>query len=459
MLEGIHKIHLIGIAGSGMRAIANILISQGFEVSGSDIQESPTTEKFRKMGATIHIGHNADYVKGVDAVVRSTAIHQDNPELLAAQELGIPVLHRSDIVKAVLDVTTGIAVAGAHGKTTTTSMLGQIFVEAGLDPSVIIGGEVDYLGGSSTWGHGKYSIAEADESDGSFLKLNPAYIVITNIENDHMDHYGTMENLLQAFEQFVEKMPKDGVAVVCGDNKNIRKVMSEVDRKFITYGLNEDNDVTVKNVHYEQGILVYEAVTKAGEVLGEVRLRVPGTHNALNSLGALMLARQCGVSMEHILQALAKFTGAKRRFETKGHEKGIWVVDDYAHHPTEINATLSAAKALESHRVVCIFQPHRFTRTSLLLKEFGTAFEKADVLYITNIYSAGEDPIAGIDGHSIPDMVKSMTGKEVHYIDNVDDVPAVVAPALKADDLVITMGAGSISLYGPKLLDILKREA
>ena len=204
---------------------------------------------------------------------------------------------------------------------------------------------------------------------------------------------------------------------------------------------------------------MYEAVTKAGEVLGEVRLRVPGTHNALNSLGALMLARQCGVSMEHILQALAKFTGAKRRFETKGHEKGIWVVDDYAHHPTEINATLSAAKALESHRVVCIFQPHRFTRTSLLLKEFGTAFEKADVLYITNIYSAGEDPIAGIDGHSIPDMVKSMTGKEVHYIDNVDDVPAVVAPALKADDLVITMGAGSISLYGPKLLDILKREA
>lgn len=459
MLEGIHKIHLIGIAGSGMRAIANILISQGFEVSGSDIQESATTEKFRNMGAAIHIGHNGDYVKGVDAVVRSTAIHQDNPELLEAQKLGIPVLHRSDIVKAVLDVTTGIAVAGAHGKTTTTSMLGQIFVEAGLDPSVIIGGEVDYLGGSSTWGRGEYSIAEADESDGSFLKLNPAYIVITNIENDHMDHYHTMENLLQAFEQFVEKMPHEGVAVVCGDNKNIRQVMSQVDRKFITYGLNEDNDVMVKNVHYEQGILVYEAVTKEGDVLGEVRLRVPGTHNALNSLAALLLARQCGISMEHILQALAKFTGAKRRFETKGHEKGVWVVDDYAHHPTEINATLCAAKALESHRVVCVFQPHRYTRTHLLLKEFGHAFEKADVLFITNIYSAGEDPIEGIDGHSIPDMVKASTGQDVHYIDNVDDVPAVVAPTLKADDLVITMGAGSISQYGPKILETLKREA
>lgn len=459
MLEGIHKIHLIGIAGSGMRAIANILISQGYDVSGSDIQESATTEKFRKMGATIHIGHNADYVNGVDAVVRSTAIHKDNPELVAAQAAGIPVLHRSDIVKAVLDITKGIAVAGAHGKTTTTSMLGQIFVEAGLDPTVIIGGEVDYLGGSSAWGKGEYSIAEADESDGSFLKLNPQYIVITNIENDHMDHYGTMENLLQAFTQFVEKMPQEGTAVVCGDNKNIRHIMTKVDRKFMTYGLEEGNDVVVKNIHYDKGILVYEATTAAGEILGEVRLRVPGTHNALNSLGALLLARQCGIPMEHILNALSKFTGAKRRFETKGHEKGIWVVDDYAHHPTEINATLSAAKALESHRVVCIFQPHRFTRTSLLLKEFGSAFQKADVLFIADIYSAGEDPIRGIDGHSIPNMVQATTGQKVHYIANIDDVPKVVAPLLKRDDLVLTMGAGNINQYGPKLLEVLKGEA
>lgn len=459
MLEGIHKIHLIGIAGSGMRAIANILISQGFDVSGSDIQESATTEKFRKMGATIHIGHNADYVNGVDAVVRSTAIHKDNPELMAAEAAGIPILHRSDIVKAVLDVTKGIAVAGAHGKTTTTSMLGQIFVEAGLDPTVIIGGEVDYLGGSSAWGKGEYSIAEADESDGSFLKLNPQYIVITNIENDHMDHYGTMENLLKAFTQFVEKMPKEGFAVVCGDNQNIRHIMPHIDRKFITYGLEEGNDVLVKNVHYEKGILVYEATTKEGEVLGEVRLRVPGTHNALNSLGALVLARQCGIPMDYILKALSKFTGAKRRFETKGHEKGVWVVDDYAHHPTEINATLSAAKALESHRVVCVFQPHRFTRTNLLLKEFGGAFKKADVLFITNIYSAGEEPIAGIDGHSIPNMVKATTGQEVHYIPNIEDVPATVSAVLKPDDLVLTMGAGSINQYGPKILDVLKSEA
>lgn len=252
MLDGIHKIHLIGIAGSGMRAIANILISQGFDVSGSDIQESAVTERFRKMGATIHIGHNADYVNGVDAVVRSTAIHADNPELMAAKEQGIPILHRSDIVKAVLDITKGIAVAGAHGKTTTTSMLGQIFVEAGLDPTVIIGGEVDYLGGSSQWGRGEYSIAEADESDGSFLKLNPHAIVITNIENDHMDHYGTMENLLNAFAEFVGKLPTQGTAVVCGDNANIQTIMKKVDRQFITYGLQSDNEYTVQNIHYEK---------------------------------------------------------------------------------------------------------------------------------------------------------------------------------------------------------------
>ncbi|KAF1682858.1 UDP-N-acetylmuramate--L-alanine ligase [Veillonella sp. R32] len=457
MLDGIHKIHLIGIAGSGMRAIANILISQGFDVSGSDIQESAVTERFRKMGATIHIGHNAAYVKGVDAVVRSTAIHADNPELMAAEAQHIPILHRSDIVKAVLDITKGIAVAGAHGKTTTTSMLGQIFVEAGLDPTVIIGGEVDYLGGSSQWGRGEYSIAEADESDGSFLKLNPHEIVITNIENDHMDHYGTMENLLTAFAEFVGKLPAQGTAVVCGDNENIQHIMKQVDRQFITYGLTAHNEYTAQNIHYEKGVLVYDAFHQEN-CIATVRLKVPGTHNALNSLGALVMATRCGIPVEVVVKGLAKFTGAKRRFETKGHSHDVWVVDDYAHHPTEIAATLGAAKALESHRVVCIFQPHRFTRTNLLLKEFGQAFKKADVLFITDIYSAGEEPIAGIDGHSIPNMVEATTGQTVHYIPHVEDVPKVVKAVLQPNDLVITMGAGSISQYGPKLLAALEEE-
>lgn len=329
MLDGIHKIHLIGIAGSGMRAIANILISQGFQVSGSDIKESAVTERFRSMGATIHIGHKAEYVNGTDAVVRSTAIHDDNPELMAAKEKGIPILHRSDIVKAVLDVTTGIAVAGAHGKTTTTSMLGQIFVEAGEDPTVIIGGEVDYLKGSSQWGKGKYSIAEADESDGSFLKLRPKKIVVTNIENDHMDHYGTIENLHRAFAQFLSVLPSDGVAVVCGDNAAIQSIIPQVERRSITYGLGENNEYRALDIHYEKGKLVYDIAFK-GNVIGQMVLRVPGTHNALNSLAAFIMAKECGLDAKTICDALSHFTGAKRRFETKGHTAGIWVVDDYA---------------------------------------------------------------------------------------------------------------------------------
>lgn len=456
MLDGIKKIHLIGIAGSGMRAIANILICKGFSVSGSDISESLVTEQFRQAGATIYIGHSGDYVNGVDAVVRSTAIQEDNPELMAAREQGITILHRSDIVKAVLDETTGIAVAGAHGKTSTTSMLGEIFMEAELDPTIIIGGEVDYLKGSSHLGSGEYSIAEADESDGSFLHLNPKYMVITNIENDHMDHYLTVENLLNAFKQFIKKLPEGHPAVVCGDSPSIRQVMGDMlDQAFVTYGLSAGNDYTIENIHLEKGMTIFN-VLHHGELVGELRLKVPGTHNALNALGATIVALHAGVEFLVIQRALSQFIGAKRRFETKGHAKDVWVVDDYAHHPTEIMATLKAAKSLEEHRVVCVFQPHRYSRTKLLLREFGESFKEADVTIITDIYSAGERPQPGIDGLSIPNMIKEMTGKEVIYLADVNEVPAYLANMVRAGDLVITMGAGNINQYGPKLLALLE---
>ena len=456
MLDGIHKIHLIGIGGSGMRAIANILIQKGYDVSGSDIAESAVISKFRDMGATVHIGHNKEYVNGVDAIVRSTAIREDNPEIVAAKEQGITILHRSDIVKAVLDVTDGIAVAGAHGKTSTTSMIGQILVEANADPTVIIGGEVDYLKGSSCLGKGHFSVVEADESDGSFLKLRPHTIVITNIEDDHMDHYKTMDNLLNAFCEFVETLPETGKAIVCGDNENIRYVMSRVKRTFITYGLEDNNDYVAKNIHYVDSSLVYDVYHK-GINISRISLRVPGEHNVLNSLAAFIVAHECcGVENRFITKALGKFIGAKRRFETKGHVAGVWVVDDYAHHPTEIKATLRAAKELEKHRVICVFQPHRYTRTSLLKDEFATAFTSADEIYMTDIYSSGEDPIAGIDGRTIPDAVEAATNKVVHYVPSVDDIPAVLAKIVRPNDLVITMGAGSINQYGPKLLAILE---
>ncbi|MDY5482394.1 MAG: UDP-N-acetylmuramate--L-alanine ligase [Veillonella caviae] len=456
MLDGIRKVHLIGIGGSGMRAIANILILKGFDVSGSDVKESDVINTFRDMGATIHIGHDASYVNGVDAVVRSTAIREDNPEIVAAKEQGIAILHRSDIVKAVLDVTNGIAVAGAHGKTSTTSMIGQILVEGCLDPTVIIGGEVDYLKGSSCLGKGKYSVVEADESDGSFLKLKSHTIVITNIEDDHMDYYKNMDNLLHAFCEFVENLPMDGKAVVCGDNDHIQYVMTKVKRNFVTYGLEESNDYVAKNIHYEDSSLVYDIFHK-GSNLGRIRLRVPGNHNVLNSLAAFIVAYEaCELPVATIAKGLGKFVGAKRRFETKGHVAGVWVVDDYAHHPTEIKATLKAAKELEKHRVICVFQPHRYSRTFLLKNEFATAFTSADEIYMTNIYSSGEDPISGIDGQTIPTAIESATGHHVNYVDDVNDLPQVLAKVVRPNDLVITMGAGSINQYGPKLLALLE---
>lgn len=456
MLDGIRKVHLIGIGGSGMRAIANILILKGFDVSGSDVKESDVINTFRDMGATIHIGHDASYVNGVDAVVRSTAIREDNPEIVAAKEQGIAILHRSDIVKAVLDVTNGIAVAGAHGKTSTTSMIGQILVEGCLDPTVIIGGEVDYLKGSSCLGKGEYSVVEADESDGSFLKLKPHTIVITNIEDDHMDYYKNMDNLLHAFCEFVENLPMDGKAVVCGDNDHIQYVMTKVKRNFVTYGLEASNDYVAKNIHYEDSSLVYDIFHK-GSNLGRIRLRVPGNHNVLNSLAAFIVAYEaCELPITTIAKGLGKFVGAKRRFETKGHVAGVWVVDDYAHHPTEIKATLKAAKELEKHRVICVFQPHRYSRTFLLKNEFATAFTSADEIYMTNIYSSGEDPISGIDGQTIPTAIESATGHHVNYVDDVNDLPQVLAKVVRPNDLVITMGAGSINQYGPKLLALLE---
>lgn len=456
MLEGIRKIHLIGIGGAGMRAIANVLINQGYEVSGSDVNMSPTIERFMKMGARISIGQAAENVEGVDVVVVSTAIPANNVELVAAHNLSIPVIHRSDIIKAVLDNSYGIAVAGTHGKTTTTSMIGQIFEEVALDPTIIIGGEVDYLNGNSKLGHGKYSIVEADESDGSFTKLNPKLVVITNVEEDHMDYYKTIDKLLDSFKVFIEKLPEeDGTAIVCGDNNYLLQYSKAVERKFLTYGFNPYNDFIAQNIRYQEGLLVYDVHHK-GDVLTTITLQVPGMHNVLNSLGAFVAAYTEEVPLETIQRALYKFIGAKRRFETKGKAKGIWVVDDYAHHPTEIAATLKAAKGMEKYRVICVFQPHRYTRTNLLLKEFSEAFKAADIVVMTDIYSAGESPIEGIDGMTIPRAVKEATGQDVLYVPNVDDVPSFLLDLVQENDLVMTMGAGSINKYGPILLELIE---
>lgn len=458
MLENVKRVHFIGIAGAGMRAVANVLVQKGYNVSGSDIRDSEVTKRFRAVDVPIFIGHDSKNIEGADVVVISSAIPADNVELMAAKQQHIPVLHRSDVLLSIMNWGKGIAVAGAHGKTTTTSMIGQVFEEAAMDPTIIIGGEVDYLHSNSKLGKGEYVIAEADESDGSFLKLNPYIAIVTNIENDHMDHYGSMENILKAFQVFLQKLdPLIGKAILCFDNENIRNIAPHIGRNYISYGISTDADYNAKNIHYVKGLLNYE-VEHNEKNLGMIRLQIPGRHNVLNSMAVVAVAMECGIPFAEISSALYHFHGAKRRFQTKGRQNDVWVVDDYAHHPTEINATLKAAKELESHRVICVFQPHRYTRTQLLQTEFSECFRYADTLVLTDVYSAGEKPIEGVSGELIAKSVKKSTGKDSYYIPNKADLPDFLATFVKPFDLVITMGAGDVYLAGEKLLDLLKEK-
>ncbi len=382
----------------------------------------------------------------------SSAIRDTNPEVVEARRRHIPVIHRSDALVHIMSWGKGISVAGAHGKTTTSSMLGQVFEECGTDPTLVIGGEVDYLHSNSILGKGKYVIAEADESDGTFLKQNPYIAVVTNIDADHMDHYGSLANVIEAFKEFIQKLDaREGTAVLCFENDKIRALAPSLQRRYVSYGIAQKADYQAANLHYVQGKLHFD-VSYHGQLLGEVVLCVPGRHNALNALATIAAARLCGLEFADIAQALSHFHGAKRRFQTKGFVGDVWVVDDYAHHPTEINATLTAARDMGTHRVVCLFQPHRYTRTKLLLNQYGTAFAKADKLIVTDVYSAGEDPIPGVSGKLIADKVAEQTGQDVTYIPHKEDLVAYLKENARPFDLVITMGAGDIYKVGEQYL-------
>ncbi len=459
MLQGIRKIHFIGVGGAGMSALARILLDKGYVVSGSDRKMSATAEQLAARGAEIFEGHDAANVNGADVVVVSTAIPEDNVEVAAAKAQGIRRMHRSDVNAALLNAAKGIAVAGAHGKTTTTSMIGLILEHGGVDPTIIIGGQVDYLAdGNARLGRGEYLVSEADESDGSFLKLLPHIAVVTNVENDHMDHYGTMENIKKAFRQFLENTDeKTGTCVLCAENENLRKISKNLSRRVVFYGTSEDADYHAVNIAPEGNGVAFD-VEKDGKMLARVRLNIPGRHNVLNALGAVVTGILCGVSPEKAAEALALFHGAKRRFETKGRAKGVWIVDDYAHHPTEIMATLKAARQTSPKRLVCAFQPHRYSRTQLLQKEFGGAFREADVLVLTDVYSAGEAPIADVSGRTIVDAVRETTGQETKYIELRADVAPYLAAVVQEGDLVLTMGAGDICRTGEELLALLSAQ-
>ena len=452
MLTELKKIHFIGIGGSGMSAIARVLLEQGYKVSGSDLSESEIVQKLKDLGAKIYKGHCAENIIGVDAIVVSTAIAKSNPEVMAAIDNNIPVYHRSDIVATLLNNERGIAVAGAHGKTTTTSMLAVLLDVAGVDPTAIIGGEVDYLQSNAKLGKGEYLVAEADESDGSFLKLLPEIAIVTNIENDHMDYYGTMENILETFKNFLQNLSKEsGLAVLCFDNEYIRNLAPVIERKFISYALNHDADFMAKNIVTDGANTLFD-VYKGKEKLGRIKLNVPGKHNVSNALGAIVVCHTLGIDIETIQKGFNYFNGAKRRFQTKGKAQGVWVVDDYAHHPTEINTTLLAARQTNPKRLICAFQPHRYSRTHLLLKEFTECFKESDMLVLTEIYSAGEQPIEGVSGKLLAERITSKTQKEVVYIEERSKMAEYLKGIVRDGDLVITMGAGDIYLTGEELL-------
>ncbi len=458
MLENIRKLHFVGIGGVGMSAIAEVMLDKGYEISGSDLSESEVVQKLRAKGAVIYKGHNAANVEGKDAVVLSSAIHQDNPELVQAKKLGLKIFHRSDILAFLLNAAKGIAVAGAHGKTTTSSMISVVLEHAGVDPTILIGGFVDYLNGNAKLGKSDYLVAEADESDGSFLKFYPHIAVVTNIEDDHMDHYGSMENIIKAFIQFVQNLDKEnGLAVLCFDNENIRNIAPQLDRRYISYALEHEADYTAADIVADGPQTTFTVVYK-GEKLGAVTLNIPGRHNVLNALATIAVCHKLGLSIEAIAAGFAVFTGTKRRFQTKFRNDDVWIVDDYAHHPTEIQTTIKAARQTNPKRLVVAFQPHRYTRTQLLRKEFGSCFKGADVLILTDIYAASEEPIPGISGRTIVDEVKAQTGVDAVYIEKLADIAPWLEQNRRKGDLIITMGAGNIYTVGETLADGLKHE-
>ena len=455
-LKGIHNIHFVGIGGAGMSPLAKILLLLGYKVSGSDQGSSSIIEELVRLGARVWTdGQRAENVRGADAIVVSTAIPYDNPEVIAAWDLRIPKLHRSDINAALVNEYDGIAVAGSHGKTTTTSMIGVTLDRVGISPTIIVGGEVPDLGTNAKLGSSRYLVSEADESDGSFLKLHPHVAVVTNVEDDHMDHYGTMEKIIAAFRQFVDQVDEDGTAILCFENEILRQIAAETPRRVISYAIDAEADYRGADIETHGSIISF-TVFERGTELGRISLNIPGRHNVLNALACIAVARLAGVEFTQIQDALAGFHGAKRRFQTKGKERGVWVVDDYAHHPTEIAVTLAAARQTTPGRLICVFQPHRYSRTQLLREEFGSCFKNADLLLLTDVYAAGEAPIPGISGETLMEEVAKQTGQDAVYLPERADLERYLAQHVRAGDLVITMGAGNILEVGETLVAQLK---
>jgi len=471
MFAKIQRIHFVGIGGIGMSGIAEVLLTLGYKVSGSDLKHSPVTERLSDLGAIIFEGHRAENITGAEVVVTSSAIRRDNPEVLLAHAQHIPVIQRAEMLAELMRLKYGIAIAGMHGKTTTTSMVAAVLAAGGLDPTVVVGGRVDTMGSNARLGKSQYLVAEADESDRSFLKLSPILAVVTNIDREHMDCYGSMAEVEQAFVDFVDRVPFYGMVLLCNEDERLRALLPRLARRAITYGLRPDSDFRILPVSSTSSTSAAHtgsskpadarhascfAVEYCGKSLGEFRLQVPGNHNVLNATAALAVGIGLDIDPERIREGLAEFGGVDRRFQLRGQAAGVSVIDDYGHHPTEIRATLAAARQCGFNRVHVVFQPHRYTRTRDLLKEFGGAFTDADTVLVLDIYAASETPIPGVSGESVADAVRRIGGKEARYIASFEDAVREAAATAAAGDMILTLGAGNVSQLGSQVLEHLK---
>jgi UDP-N-acetylmuramate--alanine ligase len=444
-------IHMIGIGGTGMNGIAEVLLNLGYKVSGSDIAANETTERLIKLGAKINIGHTAECIKGSDVVVTSSAINRENVEVLEARRLKIPVIPRAEMLAELMRMKYGIAIAGSHGKTSTTSMIATMLEQAGFDPTIIVGGRLNTLGAHAKLGEGDFIVAEADESDRSFLYLSPFIAVLTNLDKEHLDQYKTVDEIKRTFVNFANKVPFFSPIVLCLDDPNLQSLIPQLDRRIITYGFSAQAEINAHEPefnHFSSRALLFWK----GEKLGTLKLNVPGKHNIQNAMAAVAVGLDLEIPAATILESLENYHGIGRRFELKKTIGDIMIIEDYGHHPTEIKATLEAAKKGWSRRILAVFQPHRYTRLSLLMKEFGTAFNQADELIITEVYPASEPPIPGIDGKALYQEIQLFGHKGVIYEPELNRIPGLIQELSRPDDMIIVLGAGSIYTIIPEII-------
>ena len=462
MLGKTKRIHFVGIGGIGMSGIAELLANLGYEVTGSDARSSAVTTRLQeRFGIRVSEGHAAAHVGEADVVVVSSAVRASNPEGVDARARGIPVIPRAEMLGELMRLRFSIAVAGAHGKTTTTSMVAVVLEHAGLDPTAVIGGRLSAFGSNARLGRGKYMVAEADESDRSFLMLSPSVAVITNIDREHMENYGSFDDLQQAFVDFANRVPFYGAVVLCADDAHLAAVMPRLTRRVITYGL-ETPDALIVGTNVRLGafggrVSVHRRHRDVLVPLGELELRVPGRHNILNALAAVAVADELGVEFHTAAEALATFQGAERRFERHGEADGVTVIDDYGHHPTELAAVLAAARSMFDRRIIVVFQPHRYSRTAQLFDEFGPSLRQADEILLTDIYSAGEEPVPGITIDALADSIRRGSGRPTRVVGRLDDVVAELEQQARPGDVVLTLGAGSIGTLPVRIVDALTR--